>query len=94
MLLDFCEVGGHRAKYSVLSNAVEPAILLDSKELGHSGQGHLRNLVKVQVEGPDGRLATVWVAARLNARGQVQFELASNKRDRTQRVNLTANWRL
>lgn len=94
MQIDFSEMTGHRATYGVLGNAAEPAVNLDARELGESGQGHLKNLVKIRVEGPDGRMTTAWVSARLNARGQVQFELATNKPGRTQRANLTAHWRL
>lgn len=95
MLLKFFETTGQRATYGLHDRHLpEPTIEAGSGELGEPGQGHLTNLVRVEVQGPDGRFARAWVSARLNDRGQVQFQLATNKREHTTRANVTANWRL
>ncbi len=95
MKLEFCEPTGQRATYGIQPSAGEPIIRMDHTEVSdRSGMTGGPTMVKLQVEGPDGRFAIVWVSARINPRGQVQFELATNKREQTVRTHVTANWRI
>jgi hypothetical protein len=97
MLLKFTEGTGNLAIYGT----DQPVSLHAESEWvdRRTGMTGGPELITIQVEGPDGRMATAWVSARVNRRGQVQFELATAKTtagdsDEATRVNLTAKWRL
>lgn len=98
MQISFNETSGHTATYTatytVPSHSAEPGLLLNVEELGTAGQGYLKNLVRVRINRPDGSVATAWLAARLNARGQAQFELSTEAKSKTIRARVTAAWRV
>jgi len=54
----------------------QTVIKLDTEEL--AGRG-LTEIVKVEVEGPDGRRAVVFLNAILNDRGQVEYQMTALK---------------
>lgn len=84
---------GKREQLSTSAGTPAPIIYCSCDEIeSRSGMSGGPVLVQIVVKAADGRRAIANVSATVNYRGQVKFELSTNKGGSTVRSNVTARW--
>lgn len=93
MRLEFAERYGSR-KIVTLSPIALATVHSDPVEIQSlAGFGDGMSMVKLQVQGRDGRRAIAVVRATINSQGRVTFELSTNVGPNVTRREATAGWK-